>query len=153
MQLTLINTNCQTVFSIFLFMNNNHTFCQGLIDVRTSLTTPGNQNQPQCGVVSGTLDLSDKKCSDAGRDHVCCKKPDFRIKKCDVSINLIFFDRMCCIYLFKPIDRDPFDSEDYSQCGRNASGVLTFTGTDKSFTEPQYEAQPGEFPHMCVIFR
>ena len=57
------------------------------------------------------------------------------------------------ILFFKPIDRDPFDSEDYSQCGRNASGVLTFTGTDKSFTEPQYEAQPGEFPHMCVIFR
>jgi len=105
---------------------------KGLIDVRTSLTLG---NQQQCGVVSGTLDLSDKKCSDAGRDHVCCKKPDFRVKKCD------------------PINRDPFDSKDYSQCGRNASGVLTFTGTDKSFTEPQYEAQPGEFPHMCVIYR
>ena len=99
--------------------------------MRSSLS-PDNE---QCGVVSGTLDLSDKKCSDAGRDHVCCKKPDFRIKKCD------------------DIDRRPVDNEDYSQCGRNASGYLTFSGSDKSFTAVQYEAQPGEFPHMCVIFR
>merc|ERR1712110_626618 len=105
---------------------------KGLIDVRTSL----DRDDRQCGVVSGTLDLSDKKCSDAGRDHVCCKKPDFRIKKCN------------------DIDRTPpVDNEDFSQCGRNASGVLRFTGTDKSFTAAQYEAQPGEFPHMCVIFR
>ena len=100
--------------------------------MRTSL----DRGDQQCGVVSGTLDLSDKKCSDAGRDHVCCKRPDFKIKKC------------------KDIVRDPpVDNEDFSQCGRNASGVLRFTGTDKSFTEAQYEAQPGEFPHMCVIFR
>ena len=67
------------------------------------------------------------------------------------------------------IDRNPVNNGDYSQCGRNASGILTFSGnnnnnnnnnnninvsgTDKSFTAAQYEAQPGEFPHMCVIYR
>ena len=70
----------------------SYASCQGLIDVRSALT-PDNE---QCGVVSGTLDLSDKKCSDAGRDHVCCKKPDFRIKKCDVSI--ILFSE-CTVYI------------------------------------------------------
>ena len=54
--------------------------------MRTSL----DHDDQQCGVVSGTLDLSDKKCSDAGRDHVCCKRPDFRIKKCDVSVDALF---------------------------------------------------------------
>ena len=68
-------------------------FCyQGLIDVRSSL----DRDDRQCGVVSGTLDLSDKKCSDAGRDHVCCKKPDFRIKKCDVSDDTLLF--IVCFY-------------------------------------------------------
>ena len=66
--------------------------CQGLIDVRSSL----GPDDRQCGVVSGTLDLSDKKCSDAGRDHVCCKKPDFRIKKCDVSDDALLF--IVCLY-------------------------------------------------------
>ena len=55
--------------------------------MRTSL----DRDDRQCGVVSGTLDLSDKKCSDAGRDHVCCKKPDFRIKKCNVSDDALSF--------------------------------------------------------------
>ena len=55
--------------------------------MRTSL----DRGDQQCGVVSGTLDLSDKKCSDAGRDHVCCKRPDFRIKKCDVSDECLFW--------------------------------------------------------------
>merc|ERR1711936_1077265 len=104
---------------------------KGLIDVRSSL----GPDDDQCGLVSGTLDLSDKKCEDFGRDHVCCKKPDFRVKKC------------------KDIDRNPVNNGDYSQCWRNASGILTFSGTDKSFTAAQYEAQPGEFPHMCVIYR
>ena len=40
--------------------------------------------EEQCGAVSGTLDLTDKKCAEAGRDHVCCKRPDFRIKPCPV---------------------------------------------------------------------
>ena len=35
-----------------------------------------------------------------------------------------------------------------SQCGRNSSGSINITGL-----ENQFEAQPGEFPHMCVIYR
>ena len=32
-------------------------------------------------------------------------------------------------------------------------GTLTFTGQDESFLAFDVQAQPGEFPHMCVIFR
>ena len=59
---------------------------KGLIDVRSSL----GPDDDQCGLVSGILDLSDKKCEDFGRDHVCCKKPDFRVKKCKVNIYFQF---------------------------------------------------------------
>ena len=58
-------------------------------------------------------------------------------------------------------DYDIFDdpspqvpADEFSQCGRNASGsVLTITGDDGSAGAPETESQPGEFPHMCVIFQ
>ena len=53
--------------------------------------------------------------------------------------------------IFQDYDETP---DDFSQCGRNASGkVLTITGDDGSLGAPETESQPGEFPHMCVIFQ
>ena len=42
---------------------------QGLIDVRS---TSLEEDLNQCGVLSGTLDVTDKKCDKY--DHVCCKR-------------------------------------------------------------------------------
>ena len=36
----------------------------------------------------------------------------------------------------------------WDQCGRNGAGRLLISGSD----DPTL-AQPGEFPHMCVIYR
>ena len=75
----------------------------------------------------------------------------FRISKCDDDQTRqpdyeeydIFAD---------PSPQVPVD--EFSQCGRNASGsVLTITGDDGSAGAPETESQPGEFPHMCVIFQ
>ena len=99
---------------------------------------PQEEVDNQCGVLSGTLDVTDTKCSDFGRDHVCCRKPNFRKESCEIQNGGV-------------IPRP--DSQDWAQCGRNASGSLTFTGGDQSFEGNEFEAQPGEFPHTCVIYR
>ena len=96
---------------------------------------PQEEVDNQCGVLSGTLDVTDTKCSAFGRDHVCCRKPNFRKEACPTDISR------------------PTETTDWAQCGRNASGSLTFTGGDQSFEGNEFEAQPGEFPHTCVIYR
>jgi len=105
---------------------------KGLIDVRTASPE---EEENKCGVISGILDVTDKLCEKP--EQVCCKRPNFKIKKCPDT----------------PSENTNRLSSDYSQCGRNASGTLTFTGQDESFLAFDVQAQPGEFPHMCVIFR
>ena len=114
-----------------------------MIDVRASSLE---EEENQCGRLSGTLDVTDKKCDKY--DHVCCKRPNFRISKCPEII--------------RPNERRPISNvEDnevdtygqWDQCGRNASGSIVITGTDSSYDGFDFEAQPGEFPHMCIIFR
>ena len=100
---------------------------QGIIDVRTSLE----EEELGCSRNSGTIDLSDKKCPKV--DEVCCKKPNYRAKQCD------------------PVNQAPpqnLTRAEWGSCGRNGSGRLLLSGSD----DPSL-AQPGEFPHMCVIYR
>ena len=86
-----------------------------------------------CRRNSGIIDVTDKKCPKT--DEVCCKRPNYRAKQCDpvsVPVNA---------NLSSPLS-------DWSSCGRNASGILVLSGSEDSSL-----AQPGEFPHMCVIYR
>jgi len=99
---------------------------KGLIDVRSAF------DDDICVETSGTLDASDSKCSEEKVDYVCCKKPNFRAKKCTGPK--------------RPTTE--VKASGYSQCGRSSSG-LKITGLDKD----SQDAQPGEFPHMCVIYR
>jgi len=116
---------------------------KGLIDVRASSLE---EEENQCGRLSGTLDVTDKKCDKY--DHVCCKKPNFRIKKCDDII------RPGERITNQSDEENEIDTSDqWDQCGRNASGSIKLTGTDASYDGFDYEAQPGEFPHMCIMFK
>merc|ERR1711892_1336885 len=100
---------------------------KGLIDVRTVDFTTANV----CIETSGSLDASDSKCDKI--DEVCCKKPNFRATKCTPTT--------------RPVQK-PETKGRFSQCGRSASN-LKITGQDKD----SQDAQPGEFPHMCVVYR
>eukprot|EP00092_Neocalanus_flemingeri_P108399 GFUD01139220.1.p1 GENE.GFUD01139220.1~~GFUD01139220.1.p1 ORF type:complete len:549 (+),score=122.63 GFUD01139220.1:95-1741(+) len=83
-----------------------------------------------CATTSGTLDASDSKCEQV--DYVCCKNPNFRATKCTNA------------------NRRPKKCKalELSQCGR-ASPALKITGQAGN----TLDAQPGEFPHMCVVYR
>eukprot|EP00090_Calanus_glacialis_P017552 TRINITY_DN2728_c0_g1_i9.p1 TRINITY_DN2728_c0_g1~~TRINITY_DN2728_c0_g1_i9.p1 ORF type:complete len:527 (-),score=114.06 TRINITY_DN2728_c0_g1_i9:161-1741(-) len=100
---------------------------KGLIDVRNVDFSSANV----CEETSGTLDASDSKCDKI--DHVCCKKPNFRATRCT------------------PLTRETKTGDEineYARCGRS-SPTLTITGQASN----SQEAQPGEFPHMCVVYR
>ena len=86
------------------------------------------EKENQCGIVSGILDVTDTKCDKT--DYVCCRKPDKNLEKCPDII--------------RPIGDPNQDPTDWSQCGRNASGSLVFTGEDSSYEGREFEAQPGE---------
>ena len=93
--------------------------------------------------MSGTLDITCKKCDKP--DHVCCRKPDKKLQECAKIIRATDAN--------DPEPNEEFiPEEDWSQCGRNASGSLVITGVDDSYEGNQFEAQPGEFPHACIIF-
>jgi len=98
---------------------------KGLIDVRTS--------DDICVETTGTLDASDSKCEDF--NHVCCKNPNFRANKCTIRTP-------------KRVGGSNPKAGGYTRCGRS-SPTLTVTGQDIN----SQEAQPGEFPHMCVVYR
>merc|ERR1711915_235533 len=107
---------------------------KGLIDVRTvdeDIFGTDEPGEPTCAEPSGTVDASDSKCDKP--DYVCCKKPNFRATKCTPENRR---------------RKTGGEKEKLSQCGR-ASAVLTITGKDRD----SQEANPGEFPHMCVIYR
>jgi len=82
-----------------------------------------------------TLDLSDTKCPD--EDQICCRRPNFRKEP--------------------PIEDRPVDEKqrrevkeeaiEFSKCGRSPKTHITLTGLGPD------QAQLGEFPHMCVLFR
>lgn len=79
-----------------------------------------------CGQTTGTLDASDSKCEKI--DYVCCKHPDLKATNCR-----------------RPnLNNNP----EFAQCGRS-SARLKITGQKAE----DRNAQPGEFPHMCVIYR
>jgi len=99
---------------------------KGLIDVRSTDFTKDNV----CVETGGILDASDRKCEKI--DEVCCKNPNFRATKCTTDTRL----------------RNQPKEKGLAQCGRS-SPSLQITGRDKE----SKDAQPGEFPHMCVIYR
>jgi len=79
------------------------------------------------------LDLSDRKCDKL--EHVCCKKPNFRAGNPNKGIE-------------RPPKTDARNKiNTLSKCGRIDDENIKLTGTDEN------TAQPGEFPHMCVIYR
>jgi len=100
---------------------------KGLIDVRSTDFT----NQNVCIEAGGTLDASDRKCEKV--DEVCCQKPNFRATKCTKDT--------------RPT-QTVVTKEKFAKCGRS-SPALEITGQEKDTKD----AQPGEFPHMCVIYR
>ena len=79
-----------------------------------------------CAKRGGTIDVSDTKCDQS--DYVCCKKPNFQIELC-------------------PLEKD---GPKYGECGRTGT-VFKVTGEAK--VEDRTSAQPGEFPHMCVVYK
>ena len=83
-----------------------------------------------CSKTSGILDASDGKCKKI--DHVCCKHPNLGASKCPPII--------------KPAKKG--EEISFAQCGRSSS-ELKITGQDEKYLN----AQHGEFPHMCVIYR
>lgn len=100
---------------------------KGIIDVRTTVE----EEEEGCVRNSGTIDVSDKKCPKT--DEVCCKNPNFRANHCEPDVK-------------PPVDGE--EKDDWNKCGRNGTGTLTLSGSD----DPTL-AQPGEFPHMCIIYR
>ena len=101
---------------------------QGIIDVRTSVE----EEEQGCRRNSGTIDVTDKKCPKT--DEVCCKRPNYRAKQCELSQ--------------APAPSPSLPESEWSSCGRNGTGRLLLSGSDDLTL-----AQPGEFPHMCVIYR
>ena len=74
-----------------------------------------------------TLDASDTKCPES--NQICCKNPDFTARRCDPAT--------------------PRGSDRWGSCGRNDSAeVLTL-----SALSVERASQPGEFPHMCIIYK
>ena len=74
-----------------------------------------------------TLDASDTKCPES--DQICCKKPDLKARRCDPA--------------------RPRGLDRWGLCGRNDSAeVLTL-----SALSVERASQPGEFPHMCIIYK
>jgi len=110
---------------------------KGIIDVRSSVE----EEEEGCYSNTGTIDVTDKKCPKT--DEVCCKNPNFRATKCPKLIKKDEGEPKGPV-----TGRDPERPENWETCGRNGTGGLILTGTDDLAT-----AQPGEFPHMCVIYR
>ena len=98
----------------------------------------GDEEELGCVHNSGTIDVTDKKCPKT--DEVCCKNPNFRATQCGQFPENPKKKK-------EPDAVSPSDSE-WSRCGRNGTGRLVLSGSD----DPTL-AQPGEFPHMCVIYR
>jgi len=100
---------------------------KGLIDVRSTDFSTENV----CVEAGGILDASDRKCKKT--DEVCCQRPNFRATKCTTETR-------------------PRNTQDtnkrFSQCGRS-SPTIKVTGQE----DDSQNADPGEFPHMCVIYR
>ena len=99
------------------------------------------EEEEGCYSNTGTIDVTDKKCPKT--DEVCCKNPNFRATKCPKLIKKDEGEPKGPV-----TGRDPERPENWETCGRNGTGGLILTGTDDLAT-----AQPGEFPHMCVIYR
>ena len=92
------------------------------------------ESEEGCVHNSGIIDVTDKKCPKA--NEVCCKNPNYRATKCKEIPTAP-----------KP-NKKTRNEEVWESCGRNGTGGLVLTGIDDPST-----AQPGEFPHMCVIYR
>eukprot|EP00092_Neocalanus_flemingeri_P070815 GFUD01086953.1.p1 GENE.GFUD01086953.1~~GFUD01086953.1.p1 ORF type:complete len:499 (+),score=148.06 GFUD01086953.1:82-1578(+) len=83
-----------------------------------------------CAKKGGTIDISDTKCDQT--DYVCCKRPNYRIEPCTT------------------IDTEINEKLKFEKCGRTGT-VFTVTGVQKE--KDKSSAQPGEFPHMCVVYQ
>jgi len=96
---------------------------EGLIDVRSN----GKDIPGACVTRQGTLDSTDRKCPNEG--DVCCKNPN----------------------LSKKSTKEPCPEElHFSECGRSLEAGLKISGGD---FDKKKKAQPGEFPHMCIIYK
>jgi len=97
---------------------------KGLIDVRQA-------DDDVCSEVAGTLDVSDQKCDNL--EDVCCQRPNFRAEPCTEV-------------------RPPKFNEDekWQQCGRSQVKI-SLSGLPDDVDKTS--AQPGEFPHMCIVYR
>ena len=110
------------------------------------MRTSFEEEEQQCSSNSGTIDVTDKKCPKA--DEVCCKRPNYRATKCSQ------FQKPPSKPTPTPgTPSDPQEpsepTTDWAQCGRNGTGKIVLSGIENDSNT----AQPGEFPHMCVIYR
>ena len=101
-----------------------------------------------------TLDASDEKCPKS--NQVCCKNPDLEIKLCLPRV-----PRQQTTTTDPPTDtQDGTDppppplKDPYAACGRSLDSKVTITnlGRGQDLSSLKY-SQPGEFPHMCVIYK
>jgi len=105
-----------------------------LLDVRSG------DDDECCIEPHGTIDLGDLKCPKRG--EVCCKHPDYSRKACGINSGCSGGD--------SEVERSK--EADYSRCGRivgnNTNIKVTLNGEEVA----KDIAQPGEFPHMCLLF-
>ena len=101
-----------------------------LIDIRTDENSEITQC---CAEIKGTLDVSDTKCDKI--NHVCCRNPDLTLKTCGVFSSC----------------PDSKPMTDFNCGGVRTNFELRII--DSSDPSRQVFAQPGEFPHMCLIYR
>ena len=110
------------------------------------MRTSFEEEEQQCSSNSGTIDVTDKKCPKA--DEVCCKRPNYRATKCSQFQKPPSKPTPTAGTPSDP--KEPSDpTTDWAQCGRNGKGRIVLSGIENDSNT----AQPGEFPHMCVIYR
>jgi len=99
----------------------------------------GNIKSDQCCVEpKGVVDLSDYKCEKRG--VVCCKHPNRSLKPCGIKT-----EETC---------RDDEKKKEYEKCGRIITETdLKFISGENSTDKNGGLTHPGEFPHMCLIYR
>jgi hypothetical protein len=105
-----------------------------LLDIRTTESV----SNDCCTERAGNLDLSDQKC--AARNEVCCQLPDYRVKACGIQTRCD-----------EPVPLA--GGEDLEQCGRVPKQLSLKLTASKNEESEKFLAQPGEFPHMCLLYR
>jgi len=128
----------------------------GLIDLR------GYDEDPDCCTSrSGILDLSDQKCKGDSSSNsanqglnVCCRGPNFRVKTCTIKSNCQQAVGVTPSENTKGGNTPATTPNAFAECGRIVTNTsLRLTGLPDVRAVGGSLSQPGEFPHMCLVYR